>query len=267
MKVGEGVEQLDEQVDLRGQGALPARRAQSAGVLLQVHGEERAAGVVLPVVEAGHHVGVAESCEEEKFPGQEIRRPHRLGARAAVEDARVGVLSDAGLERDDPAMEAVPGAVDGPRGTSPHHPQALVTPGDPRTGIGCRMEEHGTAGTSAPRRGGGVKGGRGRIARHPWRGSPTGSYCTRPPIRTPGHAVDGEAPKDYPTPAPSGISGRARDLELPVSSSPLLSNEVLLAQNVQPKAGTPGVAQDSSPPAAAAGGASSSAPLRASCPS
>jgi preprotein translocase subunit YajC len=30
--------------------------------------------------------------------------------------------------------------------------------------------------------------------------------------------------------------------------SPILSNELLLAQNVQPKAGTPGVAQDSSPP-------------------
>ena len=43
-----------------------------------------------------------------------------------------------------------------------------------------------------------------------------------------------------------------------MSSSPLLSNEDLLAQTVQPKAGTPGVAQDSSPPAAAAGGASSS---------
>ncbi len=41
--------------------------------------------------------------------------------------------------------------------------------------------------------------------------------------------------------------------------SPLLSNDLLLAQNVQPKAGTPGVAQDSNPPAQgqpAAGGGS-----------
>jgi preprotein translocase subunit YajC len=30
--------------------------------------------------------------------------------------------------------------------------------------------------------------------------------------------------------------------------SPLLSNDLLLAQNVQPKAGTPGVSQDSTPP-------------------
>jgi preprotein translocase subunit YajC len=30
-------------------------------------------------------------------------------------------------------------------------------------------------------------------------------------------------------------------------SAPILSNELLLAQNVQPKAGTPGVAQDSAP--------------------
>ncbi|MDP9150506.1 MAG: preprotein translocase subunit YajC [Myxococcota bacterium] len=30
-------------------------------------------------------------------------------------------------------------------------------------------------------------------------------------------------------------------------SAPLLSNDLLLAQNVQPKAGTPGVAQDSAP--------------------
>jgi preprotein translocase subunit YajC len=37
-----------------------------------------------------------------------------------------------------------------------------------------------------------------------------------------------------------------------VSYSPLLSNEDLLAQNVQPKAGTPGVVQDSSTPAPAA---------------
>jgi preprotein translocase subunit YajC len=38
-------------------------------------------------------------------------------------------------------------------------------------------------------------------------------------------------------------------------SSPLLSNEYLLAQNVQPKAGTPGVAQDSAGPAGGAGAA------------
>jgi preprotein translocase subunit YajC len=42
-----------------------------------------------------------------------------------------------------------------------------------------------------------------------------------------------------------------------VSSSPFLSNEALLAQNVQPKAGTPGVVQDSS----------SSAPAGAAAPS
>lgn len=35
-------------------------------------------------------------------------------------------------------------------------------------------------------------------------------------------------------------------------SSPLLSSDLLLAQNVPPKAGTPGVAQDSAPPAGAA---------------
>jgi preprotein translocase subunit YajC len=43
-------------------------------------------------------------------------------------------------------------------------------------------------------------------------------------------------------------------------SAPLLSNELLLAQNVQPKAGTPGVAQDSSP-APSGGGQSASSPL------
>jgi preprotein translocase subunit YajC len=32
-----------------------------------------------------------------------------------------------------------------------------------------------------------------------------------------------------------------------VTSSPILSSDLLLAQNVQPKAGTPGVAQDSAP--------------------
>ncbi|MDP9034538.1 MAG: preprotein translocase subunit YajC [Myxococcota bacterium] len=35
-------------------------------------------------------------------------------------------------------------------------------------------------------------------------------------------------------------------------SAPLLSNDLLLAQNVQPKAGTPGVAQDSAPTQSAA---------------
>jgi len=42
-------------------------------------------------------------------------------------------------------------------------------------------------------------------------------------------------------------------------SAPLLSNDLLLAQNVQPKAATPGVAQDSSPPAG--GGSAPASPL------
>jgi preprotein translocase subunit YajC len=46
-----------------------------------------------------------------------------------------------------------------------------------------------------------------------------------------------------------------------VSSSPLLSNEVLLAQNVQPKAGTPGVAQDPGGPASGGAPASSGSSL------
>ncbi|MGA7118743.1 MAG: preprotein translocase subunit YajC [Polyangiaceae bacterium] len=40
--------------------------------------------------------------------------------------------------------------------------------------------------------------------------------------------------------------------------SPILSSDLLLAQNVQPKAGTPGVAQDSQPTSSSGGGASSS---------
>jgi preprotein translocase subunit YajC len=43
-------------------------------------------------------------------------------------------------------------------------------------------------------------------------------------------------------------------------SSPLLSNDLLLAQNVQPKAGTPGVAQEPGP-APAGGGQGPSSPL------
>jgi preprotein translocase subunit YajC len=43
-------------------------------------------------------------------------------------------------------------------------------------------------------------------------------------------------------------------------SSPLLSNDLLLAQNVQPKAATPGVAQDSSAPPSG-GGQPSGSPL------
>lgn len=43
-----------------------------------------------------------------------------------------------------------------------------------------------------------------------------------------------------------------------MSSSPILSNEDLLAQNVLPKAGTPGVVQDSSPPASGGGAAPNS---------
>lgn len=47
----------------------------------------------------------------------------------------------------------------------------------------------------------------------------------------------------------------------------LLSSELLLAQNVQPKAGTPGVAQDSTPPASAAGGGQApSSPLAGMTP-
>jgi preprotein translocase subunit YajC len=84
-----------------------------------------------------------------------------------------------------------------------------------------------------------------------------GGWIFAAPVREtpkPCHAVDGEAPNDYPTPASSGISGRRLSFGAAVSSSPLLSNELLLAQNVQPRTGTPGVAQD--PAAAAPGGAS-----------
>lgn len=69
--------------------------------------------------------------------------------------------------------------------------------------------------------------------------------------------VDEWTARDYPTPAASGPSG-AFSWEL-CMSSPILSSNLLLAQNVEPKAatGTPGVAQDSSaPPAAAAQGGS-----------
>jgi preprotein translocase subunit YajC len=48
-------------------------------------------------------------------------------------------------------------------------------------------------------------------------------------------------------------------------SSPLLSNELLLAQNVQPKATTPGTVQDSAPPSGAAG-PSSTSPLASLSP-
>ncbi len=45
-------------------------------------------------------------------------------------------------------------------------------------------------------------------------------------------------------------------------SSPLLSNDLLLAQNVQPKAATPGISQDSTPsPAPSAGSQSPPSPL------
>ena len=44
-------------------------------------------------------------------------------------------------------------------------------------------------------------------------------------------------------------------------SSPILSSDLLLAQNVQPKAGTPGVAVDTSSPPSGGGGASPSSPL------
>jgi preprotein translocase subunit YajC len=44
-------------------------------------------------------------------------------------------------------------------------------------------------------------------------------------------------------------------------SSPILSSDLLLAQNVQPKAATPGVAQDSSPAAGGGGGQSGGSPL------
>jgi preprotein translocase subunit YajC len=44
-------------------------------------------------------------------------------------------------------------------------------------------------------------------------------------------------------------------------SSPLLSSDLLLAQNVPPKAGTPGVAQDSTPPAGGSGGGAPPSPL------
>jgi len=50
-------------------------------------------------------------------------------------------------------------------------------------------------------------------------------------------------------------------------SASLLNSDQLLAQNVQPKANTPGVAQESTPaPAAAAGSSSSSSPLASIAP-
>jgi preprotein translocase subunit YajC len=50
-----------------------------------------------------------------------------------------------------------------------------------------------------------------------------------------------------------------------VSTSPLLTSDSLLAQNVQPKAGTPGVAQDPTP-AAGGGGQPSGSPLTSFMP-
>ncbi len=47
--------------------------------------------------------------------------------------------------------------------------------------------------------------------------------------------------------------------------SPILSSDLLLAQNVQPKAGTPGVAQDS-PPVSSGGGGASSSPIASFMP-
>jgi preprotein translocase subunit YajC len=44
-------------------------------------------------------------------------------------------------------------------------------------------------------------------------------------------------------------------------SASLLSNDLLLAQNVQPKAATPGVAQDSAPAAGGGGGQAGGSPL------
>jgi preprotein translocase subunit YajC len=73
------------------------------------------------------------------------------------------------------------------------------------------------------------------------------------------HAVDGEAAKDYPTPARPVFPGELSS-ELPVSS-PLLSNNLLLAQNVQPKAGTPGVAQEPGGPAPGGAPQSSASPI------
>jgi preprotein translocase subunit YajC len=46
-----------------------------------------------------------------------------------------------------------------------------------------------------------------------------------------------------------------------VTSSPLLSSDLLLAQNVQPKAGTPGVAQDSTPSSSSGGQQASGSPI------
>jgi preprotein translocase subunit YajC len=59
-----------------------------------------------------------------------------------------------------------------------------------------------------------------------------------------------------PTRTASGLSGRFfRSLAL---SAPLLSNDLLLAQNVQPKAASPGTVHDSAPPS---GASQSSSPL------
>jgi preprotein translocase subunit YajC len=72
-------------------------------------------------------------------------------------------------------------------------------------------------------------------------------------LALPVHAVDGVACSDYPTPTASACPGRIFLRSLAVSTD-LLSNELLLAQNVQPKAGTatgggsPGTASDGTPP-------------------
>jgi preprotein translocase subunit YajC len=66
--------------------------------------------------------------------------------------------------------------------------------------------------------------------------------------------VDGDARSDYPTPGPRPVFPGAFFSEPSAVSSPILTNDTLLAQNVQPKAGTPGVAVDSSAPPSGGGG-------------
>ena len=75
----------------------------------------------------------------------------------------------------------------------------------------------------------------------------------------PCRVVDGRAPRDYPDdPRPDpAITRKGRVFPGAEVPSTLLSSALLLAQNVPPKAGTPGVAAD---PAAPGGGGSPAAP-------
>ena len=109
MKVRQGAERLHDEIDLHRHRATAAGVDDVQRVLFEVHGEERHAVAIEPIVEHADDVRVAERCQQAELPRQLEPRLADAGASPGGRGARPEAL-----QRDHASRRAVERPVDGP---------------------------------------------------------------------------------------------------------------------------------------------------------